>query len=48
MNDRIPDTDSDDREQERLDKYADEPTNYDRVRDHFAQMDRRDRTGPCH
>ena len=46
MTDRIPDRDSDDAEQERRDRFNDnQPTNEDRVRDHFAELDRRSRSG---
>lgn len=49
MNDRIPNTDSDDAEQERRDRYDDNrPSAEQRMRDHFAQMDRADRTAPNH
>lgn len=46
----IPDTDSDDREQERRDRYADElaEERSERHRDKFHEADRRDRTGPNH
>lgn len=49
MSERLPNADSDDAEQERRDRFDDNrPTREERMRDHFAQMDRADRTGPNH
>ncbi len=48
MSERIAATDNDDSEQDRRDRFADElrDERETKMRDHFAQLDRRDRTGP--